>query len=196
MARHAVLTKGRRCWRVPVPHERGQGTIVLRFRASSFGRVVEVTVPVRAAIVAVPARSQRLLWDQYHNLRYPPGYFPRDNLQARARTLAKRRRGPSGCARRVPVPAVMLTWASTLRATPCVPDRPARVRWTGTAIIPTPTITTCSTISAEMATLSRCLASPTRALMHGTMARCSSSTLKRSVRSSRLAGLILSGRRS
>lgn len=23
---------------------------------------------------------KRLLWDQYHNLRYPPGYFPRDNL--------------------------------------------------------------------------------------------------------------------
>ena len=25
--------------------------------------------------------SQRILWDQYHNLRYPPGYFPRDNLR-------------------------------------------------------------------------------------------------------------------
>nr|CAD7458320.1 unnamed protein product [Timema tahoe] len=23
---------------------------------------------------------KRILWDQYHNLRYPPGYFPRDNL--------------------------------------------------------------------------------------------------------------------
>ena len=22
-------------------------------------------------------RSKRVLWDQYHNLRYPPGYFPR-----------------------------------------------------------------------------------------------------------------------
>ncbi|KAE8295892.1 Membrane-bound transcription factor site-1 protease [Larimichthys crocea] len=25
--------------------------------------------------------SKRVLWDQYHNLRYPPGYFPRDNLR-------------------------------------------------------------------------------------------------------------------
>ncbi|GFR87120.1 membrane-bound transcription factor site-1 protease, partial [Elysia marginata] len=24
---------------------------------------------------------RRVLWDQYHNLRYPPGYFPRDNLR-------------------------------------------------------------------------------------------------------------------
>ena len=27
--------------------------------------------------------SKRLLWDQYHNLRYPSGYFPRDNLKMR-----------------------------------------------------------------------------------------------------------------
>ena len=25
--------------------------------------------------------SKRILWDQFHNLRYPPGYFPRDNLR-------------------------------------------------------------------------------------------------------------------
>ena len=25
--------------------------------------------------------SKRILWDQYHNLRYPSGYFPRDNLK-------------------------------------------------------------------------------------------------------------------
>lgn len=27
--------------------------------------------------------SKRILWDQYHNLRYPPGYFPRDDLRAK-----------------------------------------------------------------------------------------------------------------
>ena len=27
--------------------------------------------------------SKRILWDQYHNLRYPAGYFPRDNLKMR-----------------------------------------------------------------------------------------------------------------
>lgn len=36
---------------------------------------------VRAKIVPTPSRKQRLLWDQYHNLRYPSGYFPRDNLK-------------------------------------------------------------------------------------------------------------------
>lgn len=23
------------------------------------------------------------MWDQYHNLRYPPGYFPRDDLRVK-----------------------------------------------------------------------------------------------------------------
>jgi len=45
------------------------------------GRMVTVEVPLKVAIVSVPPRAQRLLWDQFHNLRYPPGYFPRDALQ-------------------------------------------------------------------------------------------------------------------
>lgn len=28
----------------------------------------------------MPVRPYRLLWDQFHSLRYPAGYFPRDNL--------------------------------------------------------------------------------------------------------------------
>lgn len=27
--------------------------------------------------------SKRILWDQYHNLRYPAGYFPRDDLRVK-----------------------------------------------------------------------------------------------------------------
>lgn len=38
-------------------------------------------LPVRAKIVPTPPRAKRILWDQYHNLRYPSGYFPRDNLR-------------------------------------------------------------------------------------------------------------------
>ncbi|WAR11340.1 MBTP1-like protein, partial [Mya arenaria] len=38
-------------------------------------------LPIRVKIIPTPPRSQRILWDQYHNLRYPPGYFPRDNLR-------------------------------------------------------------------------------------------------------------------
>lgn len=56
-----------------------QGTILVRVEGN--GRVVTVEVPLKVAIVPVPPRAQRLLWDQFHNLRYPPGYFPRDALQ-------------------------------------------------------------------------------------------------------------------
>ncbi|XP_071958480.1 membrane-bound transcription factor site-1 protease-like isoform X2 [Antedon mediterranea] len=38
-------------------------------------------LPIKVKIVPTPPRSRRILWDQYHNLRYPPGYFPRDNLR-------------------------------------------------------------------------------------------------------------------
>ncbi len=44
-------------------------------------RVSNIRLPVRAKIVPTPPRSKRVLWDQYHNLRYPSGYFPRDNLK-------------------------------------------------------------------------------------------------------------------
>ncbi|KAM7058356.1 membrane-bound transcription factor site-1 protease isoform 1-T2 [Molossus nigricans] len=40
-----------------------------------------VKLPIKVKIIPAPPRSKRILWDQYHNLRYPPGYFPRDNLR-------------------------------------------------------------------------------------------------------------------
>ncbi|CAL1268054.1 unnamed protein product [Larinioides sclopetarius] len=40
-----------------------------------------VKLPLKVKIIPTPPRSKRILWDQYHNLRYPPGYFPRDNLR-------------------------------------------------------------------------------------------------------------------
>ncbi|XP_044750367.1 membrane-bound transcription factor site-1 protease [Coccinella septempunctata] len=42
-----------------------------------------VTLPIKAKIIPTPPRHKRILWDQYHNLRYPPGYFPRDNLKVK-----------------------------------------------------------------------------------------------------------------
>ncbi|KAF7270742.1 hypothetical protein GWI33_016324 [Rhynchophorus ferrugineus] len=42
-----------------------------------------VILPIRAKIIQTPPRHKRILWDQYHNLRYPPGYFPRDNLKVK-----------------------------------------------------------------------------------------------------------------
>lgn len=42
-------------------------------------RILEL--PVKAKIIPTPPRARRLLWDQFHNLRYPSGYFPRDALE-------------------------------------------------------------------------------------------------------------------
>lgn len=42
-----------------------------------------VILPIRVKIISTPPRNKRILWDQYHNLRYPPGYFPRDNLKVK-----------------------------------------------------------------------------------------------------------------
>lgn len=46
-----------------------------------------VVLPLRVAIIPTPHRSRRILWDQFHNLRYPPGYFPRDNLRVKTDPL-------------------------------------------------------------------------------------------------------------
>lgn len=35
-------------------------------------------IPVKAEIIPRPARSLRLLWDQFHSIQYPPGYIPAD----------------------------------------------------------------------------------------------------------------------
>lgn len=40
-----------------------------------------MSIPIRIRVIPTPPRRRRLLWDQYHNSRYPPGYFPRDDLQ-------------------------------------------------------------------------------------------------------------------
>uniref|UniRef100_A0A8C4QCE9 Membrane-bound transcription factor site-1 protease n=1 Tax=Eptatretus burgeri TaxID=7764 RepID=A0A8C4QCE9_EPTBU len=50
-------------------------------KEGSAEQISTVRLPVRVRVVATPPRAKRVLWDQYHNLRYPPGYFPRDNLR-------------------------------------------------------------------------------------------------------------------
>lgn len=46
-----------------------------------------VTFSIRVKIIPQPPRQKRILWDQYHNLRYPPGYLPRDNLRTKSDPL-------------------------------------------------------------------------------------------------------------
>lgn len=41
----------------------------------------EIKLFLKAKIIPTPPRKQRILWDQFHNLKYPPGYFPRDDLK-------------------------------------------------------------------------------------------------------------------
>ncbi|UXI19114.1 uncharacterized protein NH340_JMT05057 [Sarcoptes scabiei] len=47
----------------------------------------DLVLPVKLKIIPTPPRNKRILWDQYHNLRYPPGYFPRDNLKTKPDSL-------------------------------------------------------------------------------------------------------------
>nr|XP_050867945.1 membrane-bound transcription factor site-1 protease isoform X2 [Vespula vulgaris] len=46
-----------------------------------------IELPLKAKVIPTPPRHKRILWDQYHNLRYPPGYFPRDDLHAKSDPL-------------------------------------------------------------------------------------------------------------
>lgn len=40
----------------------------------------QVSIPIKAQVIPPPPRNRRLLWDQFHGIKYPPGYMPRDNL--------------------------------------------------------------------------------------------------------------------
>ena len=45
--------------------------------------ISNINLFIKVKIIPTPLRKQRLLWDQFHNLRYPSGYFPRDDLKLR-----------------------------------------------------------------------------------------------------------------
>eukprot|EP01087_Luapelamoeba_hula_P020230 TRINITY_DN6871_c0_g1_i1.p1 TRINITY_DN6871_c0_g1~~TRINITY_DN6871_c0_g1_i1.p1 ORF type:complete len:1117 (+),score=136.46 TRINITY_DN6871_c0_g1_i1:101-3451(+) len=46
----------------------------------SVPRVTDIEMPLRVRIIPTPPRERRILFDQFHSLRYPSGYFPRDAL--------------------------------------------------------------------------------------------------------------------
>ncbi|EZA58379.1 hypothetical protein DMN91_005650 [Ooceraea biroi] len=60
-----------------------QGHITLTVESDGAGKPRQsvVKLPLQAKVIPTPPRHKRILWDQYHNLRYPPGYFPRDDLR-------------------------------------------------------------------------------------------------------------------
>jgi len=43
-------------------------------------RNTTIQLPLKVKIIPTPPRHKRILFDQFHNLRYPSGYFPRDAL--------------------------------------------------------------------------------------------------------------------
>uniref|UniRef100_A0AC34RR88 Uncharacterized protein n=1 Tax=Panagrolaimus sp. JU765 TaxID=591449 RepID=A0AC34RR88_9BILA len=45
------------------------------------GLIRVVSFSFRVKIVPNPGKNKRILWDQYHNLKYPLGYYPRDDLE-------------------------------------------------------------------------------------------------------------------
>ena len=63
-----------------------EGTIALTIQSDD-GSLSPLTLPLRVALIPRPPRALRVLWDQHHNLRYPSGYFPRDNLEVKTDTL-------------------------------------------------------------------------------------------------------------
>ncbi len=66
-----------------------KGEIILLIESNGTNKSIldELRVSVKAKIIAEPPRQQRILWDQYHNLRYPSGYFPRDDLKRKKNPL-------------------------------------------------------------------------------------------------------------
>ncbi|XP_017072489.1 membrane-bound transcription factor site-1 protease [Drosophila eugracilis] len=43
----------------------------------------EIEFPMSIKVTQKPPRNKRILWDQYHSLRYPPRYIPRDDLKVK-----------------------------------------------------------------------------------------------------------------
>lgn len=46
-------------------------------------RMSTCSLHLKLNVVPTPPRDKRLLWDQFHNIKYPPGYIPRDSLDVR-----------------------------------------------------------------------------------------------------------------
>lgn len=43
-------------------------------------RISNLEIPIRVQIIPTPPRSKRLLWDQFHSISYPHGFYPNDIL--------------------------------------------------------------------------------------------------------------------
>lgn len=57
-----------------------EGTIEAKITSPPNEQESTVLMKVKVPVIQPPLKQRRLLWDQYHNMQYPPGYIPRDNL--------------------------------------------------------------------------------------------------------------------
>lgn len=57
------------------------------FQANDHIHKSAIKFPINVKIVPKPPKHKRILWDQFHNLQYPPGYIPRDNLHIKSDPL-------------------------------------------------------------------------------------------------------------
>ena len=69
-----------------------EGVISFTIRSPPFpgereGRSQRVEVPFKAKVIRTPDRNKRVLWDDYHNIQYPPEYVPIDDLNYRKEML-------------------------------------------------------------------------------------------------------------
>ncbi|KAB2019304.1 hypothetical protein ES319_D08G289100v1 [Gossypium barbadense] len=46
-------------------------------------RTSTCVLKLKLNVFPTPPRSKRVLWDQFHSIKYPPGYIPRDSLDVR-----------------------------------------------------------------------------------------------------------------
>jgi len=59
------------------------GQLNITVRSIPSGLVSKASLPVRLKVRNPPEREKRILWDISHNLAYPPGFIPKDNLDSK-----------------------------------------------------------------------------------------------------------------
>jgi len=57
------------------------------FAGDTENQFSKVEVPFMANVIPTPPRSKRVLWDDYHNIQYPPHFLPADDVNDSSVTL-------------------------------------------------------------------------------------------------------------
>jgi membrane-bound transcription factor site-1 protease len=86
------IAQGKIIARICAPGEEDYSEIPTEFtddesinKAKESQNIIELMVRIR--IIHTPLRRKRILWSQYHNVQYPMGYIPRDNLNHKENIL-------------------------------------------------------------------------------------------------------------